>query len=165
MTVKEELELIADQNGGTITPEKVVAFAKRKKTALHAKFTWDDSKAAQQYRLEEARRVIRVHVTVINGADKPVRAYVSLKQDRGEIGYRRTVDVIAEPDLRAMMLEEAKAEMQVFADKYRSLSELSPVIDAIDTVIGAEASDNGKPRRPKGQTKRQTTRRMATAVA
>ena len=44
--------------------------------------------------------------------------------------------MLADKDLRAMMLTEAKAEMQSFAKKYRALVELAPVITAIDAAIG-----------------------------
>ncbi len=157
MTVREELDKIADANGGMVRPDKVVKYAKNKKSALHDHFTWDDTEAAVAFRLEQARRIIRVHVTVIDSDSKPIRAFVSLKQDRGETGYRRIVDVLANPDLKSIMLEEAKAEMQIFANKYRTLSELAPVIKAIDRVVGS---------RPKKSTpKRKPSRRTATAGA
>ena len=153
MTVKEELELIAKRHGGCLNPEDVVAFARDKTTTLHRQFCWDDSKAAEAYRLWQARQVIRVHVTVLEGSDEQVRAYVSLRQDRGEAGYRRIVDVIADDDLRQTLLEEAYAEMSVFAKKYRVLKELSAVIDAMDKAMDKVAAKtvgkvggNGKPK-------------------
>ena len=161
MTVIQELETIAKRNGGAISPEKVVKFARNKKTALHGRFTWDDTEAAEAYRLWQARTIIRVHVTVINGDKKPVRAFVSLRQDRGTVGYRRIVDVLATPDLRAIMLEEAKAEMQVFAAKYRTLSELSPVIRAIDKVVNAKPSRN----RPENKQGRRSSSKKDMATA
>jgi hypothetical protein len=144
MAIKEELALIAKRNRGMISPDKVVAFAKNKKTALHHSFQWDDRKAGDQYRLWQARQIIRVHVAVIKDDTKPVRAYVSLQQDRGAKGYRRTVDVLASDELREMMLDEAKATMQLFANKYRTIKELSPVIHAIDSLLDSKPPRNGK---------------------
>ncbi len=158
MTVREELDKIADANGGMVSPDKVVRYAQRNtKSALHHKFTWDDSEAAVAYRLHQARNIIRVHVTVINGDNTPVRAFVSLQQDRGETGYRRTVDVLANADLKSIMLEEAKAEMQIFASKYRTLSELAPVIRAIDRAVGSRPKKKPKQtRKPGGRRKAAT---------
>lgn len=146
-TISKELELIAKQNGGMINPEKVIAYAKKRKTsALHAWFNWDDTEAAHQYRLDQARKIIRVNVTVMGGDSKPVRAFVSLRSDRGVGGYRRTIDVLASPALKADMLTEAKEEMEVFANKYRRLKELAPVIVAIDRVLtpGAKKKHGAK---------------------
>ena len=135
-TVSEELEQIAKLNGGMLNPEKVIAYAKKRKTsALHERFNWDDTEAAHQYRLDQARKIIRVNVTVMGSDTKPVRAFVSLRNDRGEGGYRRTIDVLASPVLKADMLTEAKEEMEVFVNKYRRLKELAPVIAAIDAVL------------------------------
>lgn len=156
MTVKEELELIRSNHGGFLNPPDVVAFAEDPDTELHKHFIWDDTAAAQQYRLEQARRVIRVHVTLIRGQEKEepveVRAYVSLPKDRGELGYRSIEDVMSDDELRQQMLDDAYAEMSVFAQKYRVLKELSPVIGAIDKAMHQAAkrkpSKNGKAKQP-----------------
>ena len=140
--VKEELELIRKKHSGLLNPVDVVEFAKNEETALHTKFTWDNSKAAHEYRLWEARQVIRVHVTVVAGSDEPVRAFVSLKEDRGTSGYRHIQDVLSDKQLREKMLQEARAEMEVFAKKYRHLQELKPVVQAMDEFI-----DSQKPKR------------------
>jgi len=145
MSVQEELEKIAKQNGGLLNPEKVVAFARNKRTALHSRFTWDDGAAAHQYRLWQARQVIRVNAKVIEDTGEEMRVYVSLKADRGEGGYRRLVDVMSDEERRADLLIEAKAELAVFAEKYRHLNELAAVITEIDNVTG------GKPKRKRRQ--------------
>jgi len=133
MTVKDELELIRKSNGGLLDPEKVVEFAKDETTSLHSRFEWDDTEAARQYRVWQARQIIRVHVTVVGTADsEPVRAYVSLEPDRGKGGYRAIDDVLSDEDMRSQLLSQARRDMNVFAAKYRALKEIRPVIDAIE---------------------------------
>ena len=135
MSVKAELELIAKQNRGLINPKKVVEFAKDKKTALHKKFTWDDTKAAYEYRLYQARELIRVSVTVLDGGDTRVRAFVSLNQDRhGRGGYRSIRDVLSSEELRLMMVNEILEEYQRIEGKYNKYAELEPIYKAVRTV-------------------------------
>jgi len=70
--IQQELESIRRSAGGLLRPEDVVEFARSPETALHEEFTWDDSEAAHQYRLWQARQVIRVNVTVIGNTESKV---------------------------------------------------------------------------------------------
>ena len=155
MTVSEELILIRDSNGGLISPRKVVDFARDPGSALHKRFEWDDSKAAEDYRLWQARKVIRLELVVykqdasgemvftsISQEDvidgEKVRAYVSLSNDRAgddSGGYRSLVDVLSDDEYRAQMLESAKTDMIIFKRKYQVLSQLSKVFAEMDKIL------------------------------
>lgn len=130
----DELDAIAVRNGGVLRPEDVVSFAADPGTHLHRRFQWDDSEAARLYRLEQARGVIRAHVTMVRSGDDevPVRAWVALTPDRGVDSYRRTSDVLAAEDWRRQMLADAKSELVAFKRKYTLLRELAAVFAAID---------------------------------
>lgn len=64
--LEARLEKIRLQNGGVLTPDAVVKDAKNRNSPLHEHFEWDDTKAAYQYRLDQARELIRkVRVEVV----------------------------------------------------------------------------------------------------
>lgn len=133
----QELEKIANKNGGILQPEKVVEEARNSRSPLHSRFTWDDSKAASEYRLEQARRLIRVVVNVMpNGGTEPERIWVSLRQDQQEEGggYRTLVSVLSDKQLRQQLLEEALSDMEYFEQKYSHLKELAEVFSAIKNM-------------------------------
>jgi hypothetical protein len=132
-----ELREISSQNGGMLRPPDVIEFAKNPKTALHGCFTWDDTEAAHAWRLQQARQVIRVAVTVLPGEDPlKYRAFVSLKDDRyNDQGYRAMVDVMSDGHLRTTVLAEAMMEMQTFMSKYEGLKELAGVFEAMANVV------------------------------
>jgi hypothetical protein len=133
--ILKELNLIAKRDG-TLRPEAVVDFARNKKTALHKRFTWDNTAAAYQWRLHEARMIIRVSVTVISEDIGECRAFVSLKSDRqADIGYRPMVSILSHEDLREQMLRDALEEIQAFKMKYKGLKELAEVFKAMDKVV------------------------------
>lgn len=136
MSVKEELELIQQQNDGLLRPIDIVQFAENPETALHSQFTWDDQKAGYEYRLWQAREIIRVNVEVIETRNDPVsvRAFVSLPSDRKNPGggYRGIRDVMADDGWRKEMLAMAAREMKRFQDQYQALSELSDVFTAME---------------------------------
>jgi hypothetical protein len=130
-SIDGELEAIRTEAGGLLRGEDVVAFARAENTALHAKFQWDDTLAAEQYRLWQAREIIRCHVLVLDrGEDKvTTRAYVSLMGDRTEDGggYRTMVDVMTDRSLRKKLLAQALADAERWQQKYQLLAELTPV--------------------------------------
>lgn len=135
---RQELELIRIKNKGLLRPHDVVKFAKDPKTALHKKFTWDNTKAAEEYRLWQARKIIMVAVVVEENTSETVRAYVSLSDERGKAGgYIAVAEVLSDKALTARMLSDAMDDLQFFKDKYnslRKLSEINPIFVAIDEV-------------------------------
>lgn len=136
MGIKEELEQIADAHDGILRPEDIVAFATNPETALHKRFTWDDTEAAKQWRLQEARQVLRVYVTVEETPNVQVRAYVSLYSDRRQPGggYRRLADVMADEQMRRLLLRQAMKEAKTWREKFQTLEELGPVFTALDEI-------------------------------
>jgi hypothetical protein len=121
--IGEELESI-----GTLKPGDIVEFAEDEKTELHKCFTWDDSKAAHLYRVEEARGVVQAVITVDESPDRePVeyRAFESVIVD-GERRYMPTRTILNDEDMRAQVLGEigsAIGELSSKAKTYRYLAQ------------------------------------------
>lgn len=133
--VIRELKRIATKHGGVLRAEDVVDSARNEKSPLHNRFTWDDTEAARQWRLEEARRIIRVTVHYIGSGKnrKPMRVFVSLTPDREDDGggYRVTADVLSKADTRKQLIQDALDEMETFQCKYQTIVELSEVFSAM----------------------------------
>ena len=136
-TILKELNYLSKKNGGMLMPPEVVEYAKNKSTALHSCFTWDDTRAAQQWRFHQARMLIRVMVMVLPNDDgTEFRAFVSLKDDRySHLGYRAMVSILQDEDLTAQMLEEALEEAAIWREKYKELKQLVGIFEEMDKVI------------------------------
>lgn len=137
MTTEElRKELLSHAVDGVLRVEAVVEAARSTESPLHTWFEWDDTKAANEYRLEQARRLIRRVLVFVefNGSEVPVRAFISLAKDRKEDGggYRTTVSVMADKDLRHSALSEALDDMVRFERKYRHLSDLAGVLASME---------------------------------
>jgi hypothetical protein len=134
--ITTELERIRRARGGLLRPEDVVKAAKPKNSPLHNKFCWDDSEAAHQYRLWQARELIVSVVVVEPQSKRTIQAYVSMPSDRKQPagGYRSTIDVLSNDEMREQALAQAKRELTIFRDKYRQLQELAEVLTAIDKL-------------------------------
>lgn len=130
---------------GLIRPADVIDAARAEESPLHPLFTWDDCEAAHQYRLIEARNLLRVYVVTPETQNEPVRALVSLTSDRVKPGggYRELTQVLRDDELRAQLLHDALTQLRGVRRRYQSIQQLARVWTAIDEAEG-EAAPQGK---------------------
>lgn len=138
---EEELRHI-EARDGKITAEAVVEFAKDENTALHSHFEWDDTEAAHQYRLSQARNFIATRVTIIPRKDSEIvtRAYVHI-QDRDGDGYVSLNTVLSDEEKTKQMLSMAYRDVRIFQKKYSALSEIAELkglFKAIDEITKSD---------------------------
>ena len=116
---------------GSFSAEELVDASEAEDAPLHDMFEWNDTIAARKYRIEQAKKIIRSIVVVMD--DKPVRyrefSSVSSKT------YMSTMTALSSERTREILLSAAKTEMERFKAKYRTLTELAEVFDAIDSVL------------------------------
>jgi len=137
-SIKRELDRIQREHGGVLYPKDVISAAKPRNSPLHGEFEWDDTVAAERWRMEQARHLIRVFVNVIEEGHSETRVYVALSSDRsGGGGYRATVNVLSNKGLREVMLSDALEDMRRFRTKYLALKELASVFAEMDKAEAA----------------------------
>lgn len=125
-----ELEMLRTQNGGVLLPAAILDFARSANTALHAAFSWDDTEAAERWRVHQAKQVIRAAVTMLprpDGAMVPVRAYV-FSVERG--GYAATSAVISDDAEAAALMRQMRLDVERALSRYRRHASLVPHIEA-----------------------------------
>lgn len=137
--IQQELEQIRKENEGILKADLVVEYASDPNSAMHSWFTWDDTEAAEQWRLHEARMLIRINVTSVENEDEslPMRVYVSMEDDRYNRqggGYRSMEEVLTDVQLRDSLLAQATREFDRWQAKYEHLIELSEVFKAMEKV-------------------------------
>lgn len=134
--IADELEKLRSADG-LLRPVVIVKSARRKESPLHNRFTWNDGEAANLYRLEEARRLIRVIIFQEIKEIPSQRVFVSLTSDRVNAGggYRALVDVMSDTSMYARMRSDAMTLLGNAREKYRRVVELEKVWEAIDEVV------------------------------
>lgn len=120
--------------GQHTTAEQLLAAASSKRSPLHRFFTWDDTEAARQYRLDEARYLLRsVKVTIVSsawGGPTSTRAFVTVEKPSDGRVYANVVSVLSDAEYRAQLLRKALADFQTWQDKYQVLEELAEIFAA-----------------------------------
>jgi hypothetical protein len=136
-----EVQALLDKKGDKVEASDVLASAASPRSPLHPEFEWDDTKAAREHRLLQARNLLNaikvIYVTVEHGEPKSIEySFVSAIQNTDEGGqahyYISTEEGLKKPDQRAEMLENALSELRAFRRKYAVLTELASVFAAID---------------------------------
>ena len=136
------LEKVRTKNNGNITPAEVVKVSKPKRSPLHNEFEWDDSVAGEQYRLDQARYIIRsievVREELPAVQSRAFEATVIATQTEGEKPksvYRRTEDILADPIARSDLLASFVRDVLVLRKRYAALSELTIMWDVVESTL------------------------------
>ncbi len=134
--VGKHIELLRQEQHGELTPADVVKDARNANSPLHSFFEWDDGEAAEAYRLQQARGLIRAVVAVYVREDAPAvrqKAYVHIAE-AGAPHYRELTHAMSQTKTRAMVLQTALQELTQWQRRYRDLKEFAELIEEIDQV-------------------------------
>ncbi len=129
-------KLCAKKHG--ITAEDLVEEASHPKSVFRDWFTWDDSLAAKQYRLEQARSLMRsIQVRIIvTPQEAPVTLRVMHCVHREEGKKYDFINAIAQvPDELDEILQRALHELIGWRTRYAALQKLSPIFKPIDLFV------------------------------
>ena len=122
----------------SVTARELLDASRGEDSPLHSCFEWDDSIAAEKYRLWQARHIINsIEIEVITESRPAFKTRMFLNvatvapKNQGEfVG----VDVvITNKDYRDCVLQNALRELRAFQRKYAAYEELMGVCKAIDS--------------------------------
>jgi hypothetical protein len=133
--IGEALAGIAKSNKGELTPPAVVDAARDKKSPLHRHFEWDDNVAANKYRLDQARSLIRsIHVEDDDAEDGHAAAFISIS-DKGGTAYRTLGEIKGSADLQAKVLAAAERDLDAWTKRYRALKDVCAIVEQAKTLV------------------------------
>lgn len=129
---------------GRLTPACVVFEARSEQSPLHGGFEWDDARAADAHRLNQARHLLRAIVVVRDDVETntvPIRAFVTVTDEQAEkpqTVYTSMEAALADPVKRAQILTRARKELQTWRERYHAIEEFADVFTVIDDVVAAQ---------------------------
>lgn len=130
-----ELDRLTKVNGG-LTAENVVDSARKRASPLHDFFEWSDSVAAQRYRLEQARHLMRCVVVMYDDTllktDRPIRAFIAFETQpeslRDDGRYVAMHQILTDAELRELLVDEALTEHIRWEKRYAHLKEFAAIV-------------------------------------
>ena len=133
----KRIDWLASKQSGSITPKEVLADAMNKTSPLHGYFEWDNSIAAEKWRVSQANyllRSIEVVVTRSDGTEMQVRQYYSITEqteDGREQSYYMLGVVLNDADKRAAVIADAFREVENWRLRYEQYSEFENICSSI----------------------------------
>lgn len=117
---------------GEFTPADVVRVAKPKKSPIHKHFEWDNDKAAQKFRLSQARCLI-ISISVEVQDDKSIKAYHNVVVNDRKV-YTSVDNAVESVDIWDQVIERAHKSLLHWKTQYKDFKEFESVYRAIDKV-------------------------------
>lgn len=139
------LEEMSSKANEQLTPKMVVDDARSPTSPLHPAFQWDDKAAAEEFRLSQARQMIRtLRVTYEKSSEPTVPKRLFLHVVRNVMSpnagviterfYSPVVVVMKDDGMKRAVLEQALQELAAFQAKYRELGELADLFAVIRNI-------------------------------
>ena len=124
--VSKEIESIKEA-----TPATILEYARNEESELHKCFEWDDTIAAEKYRLQQARQIVcnLVYKEEKKEENTNLRVFYNAPSSKT---YEPTRILVRNEDSYKELLELAKSELRAFKNKYRMLTELEEIFELID---------------------------------
>lgn len=124
--VSKEIESISN-----VTPSSILEYARNENSELHKCFEWDDTVAAEKYRLQQARNIVCNLVYQEEKKEEPTKLRVFYNQSSTNT-YQPTRVLVRNEDSYKELLMQAKSELRAFKNKYKMLTELEDIFNLID---------------------------------
>lgn len=121
--VAKELARIR-RSHGALTSEAVVAAASPEAAPLHPAFEWDDSVAGLEYRLIQARKLIRA-VQIVKDDEKPMTVYAFVPGEERTGEYEPTEGLALHVDRWTLALAEALRYLRSAEDRVGELKRVA----------------------------------------
>lgn len=131
--VGEELNRIRTARGKLIAAD-VLEEAADPASPLHAGFEWDDSIAAADYRLQQARKLI-VSIRVLNSPTaKPMVAFVSVRTPGDGRSYQPTAEAMGDEQMKERVLDEIRTFIESMERRWSHFNEVGAVLARLKTA-------------------------------
>lgn len=122
---------------GRVTANELVSAARAKRSPIHGYFEWDDVRAADEFRLEQARDYLRSIEVVVQTkkGEEQTRAFHVISN--GGRAYVAQEIVFSTPEYREQVIERARREAEGWVRRYEQYEELAGVRLAIADALAA----------------------------
>lgn len=126
---------------GRVHAADLVDDARPDDAPLHPCFEWDDSTAAEKFRVSQARQVLEnlICVPIEAPESQPLRAFIAIGAPNEPHDYTPLSTVMSDEELRRKALRAALEELNRIKARYAELRELSKVWEALEQIPLAKA--------------------------
>ena len=135
--IEAEIDKLSSSLGHVPTAEELLRAATSRNHPLHKYFTWDNSLAANRWRLDEARRMLQIvqvvaHIQADRAQPVRVRKFVLINKTEP---MRLRNEALSEPSDREKMTARAITELRSWCRRYIDLPEVDSIRNALESML------------------------------
>lgn len=146
-----------ERENGQVTKESFLDYSRDENSETHSMFEWNDSIAAEKYRLRQAGNIIaQLEVTIVHEDVKPreitaqiksaepqetkISAFVNVapKAPTVHATYYNVNRAMSDEDTRKQVLRNALFELRAFECKYKNFTEFAELFEVIERVTNEQ---------------------------
>lgn len=133
----EELARIHEKRG-SLSPAGIVDASRPEQAPLHPVFEWDDWKAAEEWRKQQAKQLVCcIVIQQENAKSEPVevRAF-----EHAQGGYHPVQVILREPDMKMELMRDVLKMTDSYKEKLRALIDVSHAVESTIEAIDGMSS-------------------------
>jgi hypothetical protein len=134
--IGEALDAIKKATKGRCNSKTILDASRNSKHYLHQFFEWRDSLAAEKYRQDQARTLMRCLEIVEkhDGEERKLPAFISLIEREGR-GYYTVREVLNSAELQAIALRQAETDLETYERRLAVFVDICNAIRAAREMI------------------------------
>lgn len=131
----KELERIENVYGA-LTPENILEGSKNEEAYLHRLFNWNDQKAANLYRLQQARQILNnIEITIVSdGEPRQMPLYETIIKDNTRV--YKSIQEFTGPDAEQVRLQTIR-EINALKNKLSFFNQFSKASKKLGEAVTA----------------------------
>lgn len=132
--VGERIEQL-DKEYGEVTAQTLLDDARPEASVLHPLYEWNDTVAAEKYRLSQSGKIlselVAVEVEIPDvPIEEPLRAFASISRKNEAGRYRPIVTIMSDTDMKKQVMDNCRAEIAAVERKYKGLVDFAAILQA-----------------------------------
>jgi len=147
---EEDTEIIAkiivdiEKKKGIVKPEDLIGEAESKNSSIHHLFEWNESEAARQYRINQARNIINhieIEVCSISPSNEKVNLVIQSQRafhnivNGEERGYVSTINIVRNEDLAKQVLQRLIRQLDGATNELRAFQDYRWVVVLLEGTM------------------------------
>lgn len=123
---QSELDNLYIDNQHKLTAEVVVDSARDKESPIHPFFEWNNTKAGEEWRKQQARNMIRAVHVVKSDRESQQREYVHVRVPSNGAYYKKTTEVVEDPSELSIVVHDLAGKLEGIQRMLDNLSKTKP---------------------------------------
>ena len=121
-----------EERDGSASAETFLEASRPEESETHSLFEWDDSVAAEKYRLDQSRRTINdLRVVYVTPQKKEVKvsAFVNVNEKLDRASYESITHALSDEGKREIILNRLRGELDAFVTRNQHIEELADLLE------------------------------------